>query len=292
MLLNFDLLNFDMKHKGNKPIMLTIFFESTQSPPMHDAQILIIKLYSFQKGVTTIFFKNQKSNKKSLRDWKKRIYIVYLFWKGKKEYYMKKLKLFLIPALVLSLGLVACNENQDDTGSNGGSSGSGTLVEVAHYDLSGISGSYDDSLPDRGIDLKGDITSLFVNQTSGSSLSLTSVTASDTGVEKAQVSQGHKVPGLKLNGKNNGSITLAFAASTSIDKIELGLYSWSRNGGDEEDFNLSLNDGEATLYTGSTEMIVLELEVEDLNSIKFSSPLNGLTNSRPIFSYIKLFETK
>ena len=222
---------------------------------------------------------------------KKNLYSI-LILEREKEYSMKKLKLFLIPALVLSLGLVACNENQDDTGSNGGSSGSGTLVEVAHYDLSGISGSYDDSLPDRGIDLKGDITSLFVNQTSGSSLSLTSVTASDTGVEKAQVSQGHKVPGLKLNGKNNGSITLAFAASTSIDKIELGLYSWSRNGGDEEDFNLSLNDGEATLYTGSTEMIVLVLEVEDLNSIKFSSPLNGLTNSRPIFSYIKLFETK
>ena len=144
----------------------------------------------------------------------------------------------------------------------------------------------DDTATDKHLD------SAFWTKVILDTLSLTSVTASDTGVEKAQVSQGHKVPGLKLNGKNNGSITLAFAASTSIDKIELGLYSWSRNGGDEEDFNLSLNDGEATLYTGSTEMIVLELEVEDLNSIKFSSPLNGLTNSHPIFSYIKLFETK
>ncbi len=202
-----------------------------------------------------------------------------------------KFKLFLIPALVLSLGLVACDKNADDGSSEKTGGGSTQLVEVAHYDFSNVSGSYDDTLPDRGIDLTGDITSLFVNQTSGSTLSLTSVTASDKGVEKAQVSQGHKVAGVKLNGKNNGSITLAFASSTSIDKIELGLYSWSGSKG-EEDFNLSINDAEPTLYTGSTEMIVLELDVEDLNTIQFASPLNGLTNSRPVISYMKLFENK
>ena len=198
---------------------------------------------------------------------------------------MKKFKLFLIPALIMSVGLVACSEKDDNEKK-------GELQLVAHYDLSSVVGVYDKDAADRGIDLKGDITSYFTNSTTGSSLSLTSVTASDSGVEKAQTSQGHKVGGIKLAAKPTyaGDFTMKFAKA-SIDKVELGVYSWSTKNG-EEDFNLALNDVN-TKYTGSAEMIKIELDIADASELKFSASLGDIANnSRPVISYIKLYENK
>ncbi len=164
----------------------------------------------------------------------------------------------------------------------------GEVVEVAHYDLSSVSGIYDGAAADRGIYLEGDITSLFTNQTADSTASLTSVIAASKGVEKAQTSQGHKVGGVKLNGKNGGAITLTLAEDVKVVKVELGVYSWSTKSG-EEQFNLALNDLNK-LYDGSADMMTISLNTSATNTIKLSSSVEGgLSNSRPVISYIKLF---
>lgn len=217
---------------------------------------------------------------------------------------MNKRNQYMLLLLVL-FGCVSCTNNKKDQNSTikhpsisnssiqNSTSTSINLQanEIASYDFSNVVGEYNASLPDRGIDLKGDITSLFVNQVQNSNLNLVSVIASEKGVEKSQTSQGHKEAGIKLNGKNNGFITLEFDETIQIDKIELGIYSWSMSQGDQEKFNLAIND-ENQVYEGASDLITITKDITTNKGIKISSSLEGLTNSRPVIRSIKLFNTK
>lgn len=217
---------------------------------------------------------------------------------------MKKSNLSIL-LLFLLFGCVSCTSNKKNSNSttqrpsisnSGIQSSTSTSIhpqenEIASFDFSSVVGEYDASLPDRGIDLKGDITNLFVNQTQNSNLNLVSVIASEKGVEKSQVSQGHKEAGIKLNGKNNGFITLELDETIQINKIELKVYSWSMSQGDQEKFNLAIND-ENQLYEGSNDVISITKEISTNKTIKISSSLESLTNSRPVIRSIKLFQSK
>lgn len=76
-----------------------------------------------------------------------------------------------------------------------------------------------------------------------------------------------------------------------INKIELKVYSWSMSQGDQEKFNLAIND-ENQLYEGSNDVITITKEISTNKTIKISSSLETLTNSRPVIRSIKLFQSK
>ena len=110
---------------------------------------------------------------------------------------------------------------------------------VAEYDLKDMHGKYGD--PDYFLgekDKECDLLKHFTNSVENPTIALKTVVGSATGLEKAQLDQGPKIPGLKLNGRPSKSgskkapkVTFTLEEGQTIDQVVFEIAPWSGSKG-------------------------------------------------------------